>query len=456
MFTRIILLTTFLVFASLSPVLAQSQQKRQFIRDAEVENTIRTFGTPIFQAAGLDPAAVRINLIVDSTLNAFVAGGQNIFFHTGLLVRSENPGQLIGVMAHETGHIAGGHLIRGNDAMANASTEAIIATLLAAAAGAASGRADAGMAMALGGNELAMRNLLAFSRSQEQQADQMGMRFLDDTHQSGKGLLEFFEILGDQEALVSARQDPYVRTHPLTRDRVAFVREQVEKSRWSNVPWPPEWVEMHKRMKAKLFAFIEPPIRTFQRYKETDQSIEARYARAVAAYRKPDLPMALGLIDGLIKERPNDPYFWELKGQMLFENARGAEAIEPYRKAVKLLPDSALLRVSLGQVLIETEDPAQLMEAENNLTAAVHLEPENVFGWQQLAIAYGRNGKEGMASYALAEFYLATGKLPEASFHANKAEQLLGKQGSIWLRIQDIKEHASQVKADRERARKWW
>lgn len=438
------------------PALAQSQSKRQFIRDAEVENTIRTFGTPIFQAAGLDPAAIRINLIVDPTLNAFVAGGQNIFFHTGLLVRSEHPGQLIGVMAHETGHIAGGHLIRGNDAMANASTEAIIATLLAAAAGAATGRGDVAMAGAIGGNELAMRNLLAFSRSQEQQADQMAMRFLDDTRQSGKGLIEFFEILGDQEALVSSRQDPYVRTHPLTRDRVSFVRNAVDHSPYSKAPWPAEWIEMHQRMKAKLFAFIEPPIRTFQRYKESDTSLVARYARAVAAYRKPDIPMALGLIDGLLKERPNDPYFWELKGQMLFENARGAEAIEPYRRAVKLLPDSALLRISLGQVLIETEDQAVLGEAQTHLTAAVNREPEDVFAWQQLAIAYGRDGKDGMASYALAEHYMLTGKLAEAQFHANKAEQLLGKQGTVWLRIQDIKERASQVKADRDRGRKWW
>ncbi len=404
----------------------------------------------------MDPAAIRINLIIDSTLNAYVAGGQNIFFHSGLLIRSEHPGQLIGVMAHETGHIAGGHLIRSTDAMANASTEAILATLLAAAAGAASGRGDAAAAMALGGNELAMRNLLAFSRSQESQADQMAMRFLDDTHQSGKGLVEFFEILGDQEALVSARQDPYVRTHPLTRDRVSFVRNAVDHSPYSKTPWPADWIEMHRRMKAKLFAYVEPPIRTFQRYKETDTSIEARYARAVAAYRKPDLTMALGLIDGLIKERPNDPYFWELKGQMLFENARGAEAVEPYRKAVRLLPDNALLRISLGQVLIESEDTSLLGEAETHLTAAVNREPEDIFAWQQLAIAFGRDGKEGMASYALAEHYMLTGKLSEAQFHANKAEQLLGKQGSVWLRIQDIKERASQVKADRDRGRKWW
>lgn len=455
MLTRIFLLAT-IVFALAAPQAQAQQPKRQFIRDAEVENTIRTFGAPIFQAAGLDPEGVRILLLNDPSLNAFVAGGQNIFFHTGLIVRSEHPGQLIGVMAHETGHIAGGHLIRNADAMSNASTEAILAMLLGAAAGAATGKGDAAGAIMMGGQDIAMRNLLAFSRSQEQQADQMAMRFLEDTQESPKGLLEFFEILGDQEMLVSARQDPYVRTHPLTRDRVAFVRENVARSAYANAPWPPEWVEMHRRIKAKLYAFIEPPIKTLQRYKETDHSLEARYARAVAYYRKPDMDKALAEIDGLIKDRPKDPYFWELKGQMLFENARVAEAIPPYKKAVELLPGNALLRLGLGQAQIESDDPALLKDAANNLSIAVRLEPDDRFAWHQLAIAFGRDEQEGMASYAMAEYLLLSGKLSEANYHANKAEQLLGKKGAIWQRIQDIKEQASQVRAARDRDRKWW
>jgi predicted Zn-dependent protease len=452
--TRIFLLVTFVLALLAPPAHAQASQQPHSIRDAEVENTIRTFGTPLFQAAGLDPEHVRIILLADPTLNAFVAGGQNIFFHTGLLERSENPGQVIGVMAHETGHIAGGHLIRGNDAMAQASTESILAMLLGAAAGAATGRGEAAGAIMMGGQSMAMRDLLAFSRSQEQQADQMAMRFLDATHESAKGLLEFFEILGDQEMLVASRQDPYVRTHPLTRDRVSFVREHVSLSQYSDVPWPPAWIEMHKRMRAKLFAFLEPPIRTFQRYKESDKSIEARYARAIAAYRKPDLDTALPLIDGLIKERPNDPYFWELKGQVLFENGRGREAVAPYAKAVALLPGSALLRIGLAQAEIELEDPGVLKDAENHLSIAVQREPDNDFAWQQLATAFGREGNEGMASYALAEHFLLAGKASEANFHANKAEQILGKSGTIWLRLQDIKEAVAQSKRERGKDRK--
>lgn len=429
---------------------ARAAEKRSFIRDAEVENIIRAYGTPLFQAAGLDPEAVRIYIINDNTLNAFVAGGQNLFVHTGLLIRSESPNQLIGVLAHETGHIAGGHLARIGDAMGNASTEALVAMLLGVAVGAASGRGDVGTAIALGGGEAAMRNLLAFSRSQEQSADQAAMNYLEATGQSPKGMLEFFEILGDQELLVAARQDPYVRTHPLTRDRIAFVRDQVDRSRFGSAPSKPEFEEMHRRMRAKLFAFIEPPIRTNQRYKESDRSVEARYARAIAAYRRPDLDTALPLIDGLIKDMPADPYFHELKCQMLHENGRGAEALAPCREAVRLVPDSALLRLGLAQVQVESNDDSLLEEAKTHLDVTTRKEPENRTAWRLLAVAQGRTGNEGMAAYAMAEYTLLEGKLVDANYHAGKAERLLPKSGPIWLRIQDIKERASQVQEEQK------
>ncbi|HSV29154.1 MAG TPA: tetratricopeptide repeat protein, partial [Candidatus Omnitrophota bacterium] len=203
--------------------------------------------------------------------------------------------------------------------------------------------------------------------------------------------------------------------------------------------------------RAKLFAFLEPPMRTFQRYRENDNSIDARYARAIAAYRKPDLATALPLIDGLIAERPDDPFFHELKGQMLFENGRGAEAVAPYRRAVELLPDSALLHIGLAQVQIEQEDTATLAEAKKHLNLAVQREPGNRTAWRLLAIAHGRDGDEGMAAYAMAEEAILDGRLPDANYHAGKAERLLPKSGPVWLRIQDIKEQAAQVKEERER-----
>ncbi len=444
--TRIALLAILLL--GLPPHSARADDnKRSFIRDAEIENSIRAMATPLLQAAGLDPDAVHFHIIVDPTLNAFVAGGQNEFIHTGLLLRAKNASQLIGVIAHETGHIAGGHLARMEGEIGGASTEALVATLLGVAAGAATGRGDVGAAVAMGGQQMAMDNVLAFSRANEASADQAGLKFLDATHQSARGMLSFMETLLGEELLVTANQDPYVRTHPLTEDRVAFIRNWVDHSQWSDAPTRPEFAEMFRRMQAKLYAFLEPPIRTFERYKASDTSIEARYARAIAAYRKPDLPTALGLIDGLIAERPNDPYFHELKGQMLFENARVADAVGPYQRAVQLLPDNALLRVELGQVETELDSPADLKDATDNLTYATEREPDDPSSWHFLGVAYTRLGNEAMATYAMAEEALLTGRASDAAYLAGKAERLLPvKHGPVWLRLQDIQSRAAEAR----------
>ncbi|MDA8231665.1 MAG: M48 family metalloprotease [Magnetospirillum sp.] len=442
MFKRIILLAT--LFLALPASASFADDQPSFIRDAEIENTIRAYSTPLFQAAGLDPNAVSIHILVDPTLNAFVTGGQNLFLHTGLLLRAENASQVIGVIAHETGHMAGGHVVRMQGELGTASTEAIVAMLLGAAVGATSGRGDVGSALAMGGQSMVERDILAYSRENEAAADQAGLKFLDATHQSARGMLEFMEILGDQELLVTTEQDPYVRTHPLTRDRVVFIQDWVEHSKWSDQPIRPEYAEMFQRMQAKLYAFLEPPMRTLRRYRANDTSIAARYARAIAYYRKPDLTKALPLIDGLIAERPDDPYFPELKGQMLFENARGGEAVAPYRRAAQLLPGSALIRIELGQVEVEQNDPSLLKDAVTNLSAGVTSEPGNPDGWRLLGIAYGRAGNEGMASYALAEEALLEGRRADANYLAVKAERLLPRGGPIWLRIQDIKDRAAQ------------
>lgn len=450
MFTRIFALAAFILVAC-SVATAQAADRLSLIRDAEIENNIRAFATPLFQAAGLDPEAVQVHLVKDAQLNAFVANGQNLFLNTGLLIRAEHAGQVIGVIAHETGHISGGHLARAQGAFENASTEAILAMVLGGAVAAASGRGDVAGAVMMGGSQMAERNLLAFSRTQEASADQAALGFLDGTRQSARGLLEFFEILGDQELLVAARQDPYVRTHPLTRERVTTVRNHVETSPFSDVPVRPEFVEMHKRIRAKLFAFIESPMRVFQRYREEDNSLDARYARAIAYYRKPDMEKAVPAIDQLIAERPNDPYFHELKGQMLFENARLPEALVSYKESVRLLPNQPLLRISLAQVEIELEDQQYLDDAIGNLNYALKIEPNNRFAWNLTAIAYGRQGNEGMASYAMAEQSLLSGKLPEAQYHAGRAEMMLPKGSPVRLRVQDIKEQAAIAKEEKAR-----
>lgn len=416
-----------------------------FIRDVEIEDTIRAYATPLFTAAGLDAAAVRVHLINDSRLNAFVAGGMNLFINTGLLLAAESPNQVIGVIAHETGHIAGGHLARTDEALRGASMAAILAYVLGAAA-IASGAPGGGVAVIVGGQSIAQQSFLQYSRGQEQSADQFAVSVLDSTGQSARGLLEFIEILSQQDALLGRRQDPYLQTHPLTRDRINFVRHHVSISPHSDNPDSADFEIRFRRMQAKLRGFLEPPARTFVKYPDSDQSVEARYARGVAHYRRADVRRALVEIDSLIEGQAEDPYFHELKGQVLFENGRIGDAIEPYRRAVELLPDAPLIRVGLAQAMIETGDPASLAEAGEHLEIAVRQGEETARAWRLLSIVYGRTDRPGMSALASAERAMHAGRYGDAISFARRAIERLPFGSPGRLRAEDIESAARLAK----------
>jgi predicted Zn-dependent protease len=428
--------------AVVSPARAQSGDRLSLIRDTEVEAIIRTFATPLWKAAGLQPSAIRIILVNDRSLNAFVAAGQNLFINTGLLIRADSAGQVMGVIAHETGHMAGGHLARMPEAMRNAMYTSLLAIAVGLAGAFAGGGGSAGAAAAAGGVSMAQRSLFAFTRSQENSADQAGVTFLDQIGQSSRGLLSFMEVIAHKEVLSAVQQDPYLRTHPMTSERIDFLRNHVAHSRYSDVPVPPELERLHRRMRAKLAAFMDPPGQTLQAWPESDKSVDARYARAIAYYRTPDLAKALPLIDGLIAEAPKDPYFHELRGQMLFENGRVAEALPSYREAVALMPDAALMRIDLAHIELETGDASLLTDAEQNLTFAARFEPDLPDLWRQLAVAYGRGGQIGMAAMALGEQALLEGRRWDARDQARRSMRLLPTGSPGWLKAQDIETQA--------------
>jgi predicted Zn-dependent protease len=406
------------------------------LRDAEIEHILRTWMTPIWKAAGLDPDAVRVFVINDSRLNAFVAGGQNIFLNSGTILRATSTNQLIGIMAHETGHIAEGHLARSSEVMKNAEIESVIGMLLGGVASVL-GHGNAGPAGVLAGENVGLQAYLHHSVTVEASADEAALRFLDRTHQSARGLLEFFQILEQELFLNAAHQDPYLMDHPLTEERVNYVKEHVEQSPYTDAKDPPEWVAMFNAMKAKLGAFLGNPSQVLASYPTSDNSEPARYARAIAEYRIPDLKNALPTIDGLINDFPKNPYYQELKGQMLFENGRVAEAVPPYQRAVQLAPDEPLLNIELAQVQLETNDPKYIPAAKNELNAAINRESDNADAWRALAIAYGRSGDIGMAALALAEQNIATGDYKQAIGQAQRAQQLL-PPGPQRQRAQDL------------------
>lgn len=415
------------------------------IRDTEIETTIQTYATPLFQAARLDPSAVRIYLVNDKQINAFVAGGQNLFMNTGLLMQSQSANQVVGVIAHETGHIEGGHLTRVHDALVRNTAENILAMVLGAAA-AAAGRPDVGSAVALGGQNVATRNFLQYSRTQEGSADAAAMRYLDATQQSAGGLLTFFELLAGQEMLVSARQDPYVRTHPLTQDRIQALQAFVAQSPYSNAPDRPGYDEMYARMVAKLHGYLDDPVQVERRYPATDRSLPARMARAVMYHRTNKPEEALKTIDGLLREYPADPYLLEIKAQILLETNRPAEALPIYRKIVAMLPEAPLLRIDLARVELALDDPKLVDDAVRNLRIALVREPDRPFVWRQLAVAFGRLNEPGESALALAEEALLLGKDSDARYYAAKAERMLPPGVPGVLRAQDILQVLDQKK----------
>jgi predicted Zn-dependent protease len=411
------------------------------IRDAEIEGDIRALAAPVWRAGGLEGGDIGVYLVQDNQLNSFVSGGQAIFFNTGLILRAENANQLLGVIAHETGHITGGHLVRTREAVRNASIETMIAMAVGLAA-AVAGKSGAPLLGAAGVGE---RSLLRFSVAQESTADHAALNMLDRACQSARGLLRFFEILQSNEMLVGDRGDEWGRTHPLTAERIQYLRDHVQRARCSNAPEPPDASARLRRIQIKLRAFLDPPGRTLAAFPESDTSPLARYARAIAYYRLPDLARALPTIDGLIRDFPDNPYYRELKGQMLFENGRVREALRPYEDAVRLAPAAALLRIALSQAYIESGDPALNKRAIAYLNDASREEGRDGQVWRLLAIAYGRDNQIGMAALSLAEEALAARNKKVAIQQAMRARQLLPRNTPAYLRAEDIHRDADKL-----------
>ena len=422
-----VLLTAML--AAAGPAAAQADLARNLpvVRDAEIEQLLREYAQPVLRIAGLAQQNVRVVIINERSFNAFVADGHRIFINTGALTEAETPNQVIGVLAHETGHIAGGHLAKMREQLANASTQSILATILGVGAMVAASRGgsnaqNAGMAAITAPQEMIQRSLLAYQRAQEEQADRAGVKFLTATAQSPKGMYETFKRLADQIMFIARTADPYVQSHPMPAERVASLANLAQASPYWDKKDSPELQSRHDLMRAKLYGFLDRPDVVARRYPGSDTSLAARYARAISAYRHSDLRVAIAQIDGLIQSQPNNPYFYELKGQALLEGGKAAEAIAPLRHAVQLAPNPALMQVMLGQALIATNDPKAAEEAVTLLRNALAREPEVPEGYTQLAMAYGRKGDLAQADLASAQAAAARGDMQTARDLATRAK----------------------------------
>lgn len=413
------------------------------IRDAEIEQLLRDYTAPILHVAGLGNQNVQVVIINENVFNAFVMDAHRIFIFTGALKQAKTPNELIGVFAHETGHIVGGHLSKMRQELANAQTAAIVAMLLgvgAVAAGAHSGSPDmanVGLAAINAPQSYLMHTLLAYQRAQEEQADRAGVRFLTMTSQSAKGMYDTFKRFADEMMFSAAYIDPYLQNHPMPAERMAELTELVKTPYWDKKD-PPELQFRHNMMRAKLYGFTERADVVLRHYPASDTSMPARYARAIATYRFGDLRSAISQIDGMIEAMPNYPYFYELKGQALLESGHPTEAIAPLHRAVELAPSPALIQILLAQALIATNNAKMTQEAIPLLRAAITKEPESGDAYEQLALAYGHTGDYADADLASAQAAFSRGDNKTARELAARAKTRFPVGSPGWVRADDI------------------
>ncbi len=433
---------------TVQPVAAQS-----ILRDAETEALLNDMAAPLIAAAGLDPRNVDIVLINDPSINAFVAGGQAIYIHSGLINTASNANEVQGVIAHELGHITGGHVIRSGEGYKAATGISLLSLLLGAAAMAA-GAGDAAMGILMAGQQAALGKYLAFSRGQESSADAAGALYLAKAGISGRGSVEFFKKLQNLEYRHGFKRDAdseFYSTHPMTADRIQTLQDTYEQDpAWAR-PDDAAVEARFQRARAKLFGYLAEPQQTMTLYPATMTGTPARYARAYAFHKEAFIDKAMAETDALLKTAPNDPYFLELKGQILLESGKPAEALGPLRRATELSDNQPLIATTLGHALIATEDKANFKEAEGVLKAAVSRDRDNPFAWYQLGVVYAANGDLARAKLASAEQQVMSLHMFEALRNATAAELELPKGSPDWIRAQDIAMHA---RAEIERAKK--
>ena len=416
------------------------------IRDTEIENLLRDYARPLFRAAGVGGSQTNVIIVNNRGFNAFVANGRRIFINAGAILDSRTPNELIGVMAHETGHIAGGHLARLREAVERAQIIAALGMIVGAAgvaASAATGGARSGVGEAApgaitAGAHMGMRSLLSYQRGEEAAADRAAIGYLNATGQSAKGMVETFRRLQNETMFVARHVDPYTVSHPMPADRIAIIEPLAKASPHYGKADPPALDARHQLARAKLAGFLDRSDAITRRYPPSDTSLPARYARTIQMFRFGDRTRAAAMADDLIRSQPNNPYFHEIKGQILLETGQPAAAMGPLRRAVSLAPNAGLIRIMLGHALVASGNNAVLDEAIRELRLALQREPEAGDGYRQLAIAYGRMNDRGQADLASAQAAYHSGDLQTARGLARRAQGSLPTGSPGWLIAEDI------------------
>jgi len=413
-----------------------------FVADAEAETVIQGWLDKLATAANLRGHKIRLYFLISDEANAGATTGSRVIIFTGLIIKCERVAQLLGVLAHEVGHIQGGHIALSDHKSQRAQIPALAAIVLGGAAALATGDASALIAGMAGSEHLYMSQMLHFSRSQEAASDQAAATL---TKQLGwdeaiSGLSEFLKLLKDGN--FSARANPYLLSHPPEEERLRALETRIPKDRR---PLPPEFEANFRRLKAKFTAFLWEPQRALQQYPETDTSVPARYARVIIYHRQGNTEKSLQVVRQLVKEDPKDAYFHELEGQVLMETGQIDSAITAYRQALNLKPNSDILKLQLCHLLVDQGSDKNLKEAIPLLRQLID-KKENISCWRLLATAYGKTNQVCLASWALAEEAYEAEDFVTAKGHAMRAQKQPLSDVRATSRIRDILAQVNEKK----------
>ncbi|HTM79569.1 M48 family metalloprotease [Asticcacaulis sp.] len=434
---RIVIAACLMTGISFLPAIAQAQATQSIIRDTEVEGFLKTQTRPILEAAGLDADQVHYLLIASDDLNAFATLGLRIGINTGTIMEADTPNQLFGVIAHETGHLSGGHMMR-TDEIERAARAPMAISLGLGVIAALAGAPDAGLGIAASSGTFGTLGALRYIQTEESAADAAGVKALEKAGMSSKGLVDFFYKFRNSETFSNAERYEFFRTHPLSRERIQALQGVAQRQPHYGVVDSPETVAEFDIVKAKLAGFLDSPLKTFQKYPESDTSYPARYARVIATYKMGNWDQAIVLLDKLIEEQPNNPYLWELKGQIYFETGRAALAVPAHQKSVDLMPQAPLLQLNLGQTLIAVGDKDSLNSAVTHLQQSIKYEEDDSFAWEQLAQAYDGLNQPGLARLSTAEAQFYNGDYMAARTSAVWSQKYLDAASPEYRRARDI------------------
>lgn len=440
------LMSSILLLISLFVPNAEAQSLR-LISDDEAEQLLAHIIKPLFIVAGIPFNLNDIYIVEDNSLNAFVADGNNMFIHTGTILAADSPNEISGVLAHETGHIQGGHILRQKLKAQSLQQVSLASAILAGAAAVASGRTDVAVAAMLGGQSSILTNFTRYRTEEERSADEAAINLLEKTKQSPRGMLTFMKRIANQYQLQGVEEIPYFRTHPVTRERITFFEEAVKKS---SIAQDDKLQEEFDRVKAKLYAYLMPPQQTLRKYPAANKSFAAKYARTIAYFKQLQLAKADAELNALLQIEPNNPNLHELKGQMYLETGKIKQAKTEYAKALDLRPHSAALQTSYAQAILEDEPTAAEVNKAISLLNNAQINRSSGFAWLLLARAYGLQGNIAAANYAAAEYSFATGAAAVAREQIKQAKKA-NPDARLALKISDLETKLNSLEPNKEK-----